>query len=151
MMSIILLMALSSAGVPGISRADSSLAPQPQADSFAADTVVGEWWTQERDGRVAFTKTAKGTYQGTLTYGTRLRKDVNNPDPKLRGRPLVGIVLMWNLRYEDGEYVDGYVYNPEDGKTYRVNTRLTTPRSLEVRGFLGISLFGQTHTWTRYR
>jgi uncharacterized protein (DUF2147 family) len=57
---------------------------------------------------------------------------------------------QWNLRFDDGEYVDGYVYNPEDGGTYRVKTELTSSELLKVRGYLGISLFGETKTWTRY-
>jgi uncharacterized protein (DUF2147 family) len=57
---------------------------------------------------------------------------------------------MWNLRYDDAEYVDGFVYNPEDGGTYKVKAELGGTDSLKVRGYLGISLFGQTKTWTRY-
>ena len=115
------------------------------------DAIAGEWWTEERDGRVEFSRTRDGTYQGVLRYGIEPRKDVHNPNPKLRDRSVIGIVLMWNLRYEDGEYVDGFVYNPEDGGTYRMKAWLTSARSLQVRGFVGISLFGQTHTWSRYR
>jgi len=116
-----------------------------------ADAIVGEWWTQERDGRVEFAKAPDGSYQGVLRYGIQPRKDVHNKDPKLRDRLLIGIVLMWNLRYSDGEYSGGFVYNPEDGDTYRMKAWLPSPRALKVRGFLGISLLGQTHTWTRYR
>lgn len=87
---------------------------------------------------------------GILSWGSRPRKDEFNKDPKLRDRPVIGIVLMWHLVYQDGEYVDGYVYSPEDGSTYRTKARLTSRDSLKVRGYLGISLFGQTQTWTRY-
>lgn len=126
--------------------------PAPQANTpQPADAILGEWWTQAKDGRVEFSRARDGTYQGVLLYGVRARKDVHNPNPALRERSLIGAVLMWNLRYEDGRYVDGYVYNPEDGDTYRVKAWLTSARSLNVRGFLGLSLFGQTHTWTRYR
>ena len=34
--------------------------------------------------------------------------DVNNPKPELRNRSTLGIVIIWKLKYEDGEYVDGY-------------------------------------------
>jgi uncharacterized protein (DUF2147 family) len=59
-------------------------------------------------------------------------------------------VLMWHLRYDDGEYVDGYVYNPEDGGTYRLKAEVLGPESLKIRGFLGMSLFGQSKVWSRY-
>lgn len=121
------------------------------AAGLPAHAIVGEWWTQGKDARVEFSRARDGTYLGVLRHGGRARRDVHNPDPARRNRPLVGSVLMWNLRHEDGEYVDGFVYNPEDGNTYRVKAWLTSARELRVRGFVGISLFGQTHTWSRYR
>jgi uncharacterized protein (DUF2147 family) len=130
------------------------LVAQPLGEAHAAlpeDAIVGHWWTQNRDGRVEFLKASNGTYQGVIRYGVAPRKDIHNKDPKLRDRSVIGIVLIWNLRYEDGAYIDGYVYNPEDGDTYRMKAWMKSPRSLQVRGFLGISVFGETHTWTRYR
>ncbi|MGO9836106.1 MAG: DUF2147 domain-containing protein [Polyangiaceae bacterium] len=119
------------------------------------DAILGEWCTQREEnrppGRVKFVRAQDGTYTGILSFSTEPKKDANNKDPKLRDRPLVGIVLMWHLRYEDGEYVDGYVYNPEDGGTYRLKAEVLSPESLKIRGYLGISLLGQTKTWLRYR
>jgi len=118
---------------------------------FPEESIVGEWWTEKKDGRITFTKHDDGTYMGILSWGIRQRKDQFNKDPKLRDRPVIGIVLMWHLVYKDGEYEDGYVYNPEDGGTYRMKAWMMSRDSLKVRGYLGISLFGQTQTWTRYQ
>jgi uncharacterized protein (DUF2147 family) len=118
------------------------------------ESILGEWCTQKEEGRpparVKFVKAPDGTYTGILTWSAEPRKDVYNKDPKLRDRSVVGIVLMWHLTYDDGEYVDGYVYNPEDGGTYRVKTEVLSADSMKVRGYLGISLFGQSKTWSRY-
>jgi uncharacterized protein (DUF2147 family) len=116
-----------------------------------ADGILGEWWTENKDGRIRFVKHADGTYRGLVTWGARPRKDRFNKDPKLRDRPIVGTVLIWNLAHSDDHYEDGSIYNPEDGNTYRVKARLTSRGSLALRGYLGISLLGQTQTWTRYR
>jgi uncharacterized protein (DUF2147 family) len=125
------------------------------ANKFPPDSILGEWCTQKEEnrppGRVKFVRAKDGTYMGILTWSAEPRKDVNNKDPKLRDRPLVGIVLMWHLRYDDGEYVDGYVYNAEDGGTYRMKAEVLSPESLKIRGYLGISLFGQSKTWSRYQ
>jgi uncharacterized protein (DUF2147 family) len=119
--------------------------------AFPEEAIVGEWWTEKKDGRITFVKHDDGTYKGILSWGIRPRKDQFNKDPKLRDRPVIGLVLMWHLVYKDGEYEDGYVYNPEDGGTYRMKAWVTGRDSMKVRGFLGISLFGQTQTWTRYQ
>jgi uncharacterized protein (DUF2147 family) len=127
---------------------------EPLAVKYPPDSILGEWNTQvEEDrppARVGFVRAKDGTYTGILSWSSAPKKDVHNKDPKLRDRSVVGIVLIWNLRYDDGEYVDGYVYNPEDGGTYRVQCEIDSTELLKVRGFLGISLFGQTKTWTRY-
>jgi uncharacterized protein (DUF2147 family) len=126
---------------------------EPLSVKYPPESILGEWWTEKQDsrpsGKVRFVRAEDGTYMGILAWSPEHKKDVNNKDPKLRDRPVVGIVLMWNLRYDDGEYVDGYVYNPEDGGTYRIKAEVLAPDSLKIRGYLGIALFGQTQKWSR--
>jgi uncharacterized protein (DUF2147 family) len=145
-----------SASAPAVAR---SLPPfsdsvEALAVKYPPESILGEWCTQKEEGRppgrVKFVQAQDGTYMGILTWSADPKKDVNSKDPRLRDRPLVGIVLMWHLKYDDGEYVDGYVYNPEDGGTYRMKAEVLGPESLKVRGYLGIALFGQTKTWSRY-
>ena len=126
----------------------------PLATKFPSEAILGEWCTQQEanrpPGRIKFVRADDGTYSGILTWSADPQKDVHNKDPKLRDRSVVGIVLMWHLRYDDGEYVDGYVYNPEDGATYRMNAEVLSPESLKIRGYLGISLLGQSKVWARF-
>jgi uncharacterized protein (DUF2147 family) len=128
---------------------------EPNAQETAAttpppDAIVGEWWTEGNEGRIRFARSPDGTYTGILVGGGGdPGTDVNNKDPALRKRPLLGSVLIWHLRPDDGEYVDGYVYNPRNGETYRMKAEVTGKATLKVRGYLGISLLGQSQTWTR--
>ncbi|MEP7051112.1 MAG: DUF2147 domain-containing protein [Pseudomonadota bacterium] len=118
---------------------------------YPADSILGEWWTEKKDGRIRFVKHEDGTYRGLVTWGARPGKDQFNKHPELRARPIVGMTLIWHLTHSDGKYEGGYVYNPENGDTYRMKAELTNPDTLKVRGYLGISLLGQTQTWTRFR
>lgn len=60
--------------------------------------------------------------------------------------------LMYNFKYEGGNvWGDGKIYNPEDGKEYNCKMTLKDPNTLEVRGYVGISLFGKNQTWTRIK
>jgi uncharacterized protein (DUF2147 family) len=150
------ILAASAIGVPTISSAQVSSTDEamPSSTTFPADAILGEWCTQKEEnrppGRIKFVRADDGTYTGVISWQTEPRKDVHNKDPKLRDRPLLGAVLMWHLRYDDGEYVDGFVYNPEDGGTYRLNAEVLNPESLKIRGYLGISLFGQSKIWSRF-
>jgi uncharacterized protein (DUF2147 family) len=124
------------------------------AARVAGDEILGEWWTENNEGRIRITRDKEGYYRGTTTCCAPEGKatlDVNNPKPELRNRSTVGIVLIWKLKYEDGEYVDGYVYNPRDGKTYRMEMKLIDRDTLKIRGYLGISLLGQSQVWKRAR
>jgi uncharacterized protein (DUF2147 family) len=139
---------LSGAAAPSPARAE------PQAEELDAaapppDAILGEWWTEGREGRFRFVRGPDGTYSGILVGASHPGTDVNNKDPALRNRPLLGAVLMWHLRPDDGEYVDGYVYNPRNGETYRMKAELTGKATLKIRGYLGISLLGQSQIWTR--
>jgi uncharacterized protein (DUF2147 family) len=150
------ILAAGAVGAPAISSAQVSNTDEAMLSStkFPPEAILGEWCTQREEnrppGRIRFVRADDGTYTGVMTWAAAPKKDVHNKDPKLRDRPLVGAVLMWHLRYDDGEYVDGYVYNPEDGGTYRMNAEVLGPDTLKVRGYLGISLFGQTKIWSRF-
>jgi uncharacterized protein (DUF2147 family) len=141
-------LAMAGPGTAGQARADDAGAIDAK---MPAEAIAGEWLTEGKDGRVRFTKAADGTYTGVLTWSIKPAKDGKNPDPKLRGRSVVGIVLMWHLTYNDGEYEDGYCYNPEDGNTYRMSAHVLSASAMTIHGYLAIPLFGRTQKWTRYR
>lgn len=76
--------------------------------------------------------------------------DRENPDPKLRKRPLIGLELLKDFkRVEPGLWKEGTIYDPESGKTYSCKLTLQSPKRLKVRGFIGFSFIGRTQYWTR--
>ena len=65
-------------------------------------------------------------------------------------QPVVGLILMRNLRAKNGEYVDGDIVDPDTGRVWGCSLRLTDGgRELIMRGFLGIPLLGRSQTWRR--
>lgn len=114
------------------------------------EAILGEWWTPGKEGRMRFVKTKSGRYEAIVVWGIEPElRDTKNPDPKLRNRKITGSVLIWHLKYEDGEYVDGYVYNPRDGNTYHMKAKLLGKNTLKIRGYLAVPLLGQSQEWTR--
>jgi uncharacterized protein (DUF2147 family) len=55
-----------------------------------------------------------------------------------------GLSDAGNYRWENGK-----CYDPESGNTYRCKMRMTSPEQLEMRGYVGIPLFGRTYVLTR--
>lgn len=83
--------------------------------------------------------------------GSGPKKDIKNPNPKLRERVDKGAVFVYGLSKSASEcvYEGGEVYNYDDGKTYYLkitiesNGNLSLRASLDKKGWLGESL-----TWT---
>jgi uncharacterized protein (DUF2147 family) len=76
--------------------------------------------------------------------------DRHNPDKSLRNRPLIGLRILEGFTSEgDNTWGNGTCYDPKSGKTYRGKIHLAAPDRLELRGYIGIPLFGRTSVWTR--
>ncbi|MWV27099.1 DUF2147 domain-containing protein [Aurantiacibacter rhizosphaerae] len=74
--------------------------------------------------------------------------DVHNDNPALRKRPILGITILKNLRWDDDVW-RGEVYNPEDGNTYRTEVRPAANGALEVKGC--VTLFCRSRIWPAAR
>lgn len=76
--------------------------------------------------------------------------DRKNPDPALRNRPILGLQVMEGITATgDNRWGNGSCYDPESGNTYRCKMRLISPAHLELRGYIGFSLFGRSYVLTR--
>ena len=76
------------------------------------------------------------------------QKDVLNANPALRTRLIKGLRTLQVSSTGPGEWLRGWVYNPEDGKTYKAEVRLMGGGRLKVTGCVAKPLC-QSQTWTR--
>lgn len=78
-------------------------------------------------------------------------RDEKNPSEALRDRPVDGLRILSGLKPGDqaGVWVDGAVYDPGSGNTYRCTLRIIDDNSLELRGYIGIPLIGRSAAWFR--
>lgn len=118
------------------------------AQTPAQDAVVGTWFNAEKDGKVQIYKQGD-KYFGKIAWSKNPRKDTENPDPKLRANELIGTVILKNFKYTGKSWEDGTIYDPKNGKTYSCIIKANGSNSLDIRGYVGISLLGRTTTWTR--
>lgn len=127
------------------------------APAFAqqADAVTGTWLNEEKDAKIQVYRSGD-TYSGKLVWiarpyeddGKTPRKDSKNADPKLRSRGLMNLVILSGFKYDDGEWEDGKIYDPKSGKTYSSKMKLSG-NQLNIRGYVGVSMFGRTTVWTK--
>ncbi|MFO1067986.1 MAG: DUF2147 domain-containing protein [Geminicoccaceae bacterium] len=129
------------------------------APAARAASAEGEWVTEGDKARVAIAPCAGNAGQlcGTITWSYRPAdappgelRDINNTDPKLRDRPIVGLPLLQGFSADGpGAWSGGTIYDPEGGKTYKSKLRLGGDDTLKVDGC--VLFLCQTQTWTRYR
>lgn len=119
----------------------------------AADAIAGRWITEDRDAMVQIRSC------GNATCGTIARflvtppdgadqRDINNPEPRLRTRRLLGLPILTEFR-QDGDVWRGRIYDPNSGRSYRSIIRRTGANTLEVQGCVGP--FCQTQIWRKAR
>lgn len=75
--------------------------------------------------------------------------DIRNPEPRERARALCGLRIGSGFTLRDADHAaGGILYDPKSGKTYR-GLMTAEGSKLELRGYVGIPLFGSSQTWTR--
>ena len=122
----------------------------------SADKILGTWLTEEGKSNVVIFK-KEGKFYGKIIKlkepmeNDKEKIDKNNPEGHLQKRTIVGIQVLKGFAYEDGEYEDGTIYDPENGKTYSCVIKFTDSNTLDVRGYIGFSWIGRTTVWTRIK
>jgi uncharacterized protein (DUF2147 family) len=70
-----------------------------------------------------------------------------------KDKPVVGLVIIRNMKQSADDktvFEGGDILDPANGKVYQSKMKLVDNGArLEVRGFVGISMFGRTQTWIR--
>lgn len=120
-----------------------------------ADAVKGAWLSEHKDAKIEIYKSAD-KYAGKIIWakdmyeadGKTLKKDSHNTNENLRNRTIVNMVILTGFTYDDGEWTDGEIYDPKNGKTYKSKMKING-NALEIRGYIGSPVFGKTTTWTR--
>jgi len=131
-------------------------------EGIEGDAVLGQWWTEKKDARIEVFK-ADNKYAGKIVWvkdpvypngdpeaGKPLH-DRHNPDVAARDQAILGLKMLRDFEYTgSNSWTRGTIYNPENGKTYKARLSLNKDGSLNVRGYVGVSLLGETTVWTRY-
>jgi uncharacterized protein (DUF2147 family) len=132
------------------------VSPSGFAQEAEGDKIIGVWEVGSGKARVKIAKYGE-KYAGKIVWlrepnyedGTP-KVDKNNPDESKRKTPLLGYSNMKGFVYSGkNKYEEGTIYDPENGSNYNCLITMIDENTLEVRGYIGVQLFGRTDTWKR--
>ena len=77
--------------------------------------------------------------------------DVNNPDPALRKRKLLGMSILSRLQYdpETNSWENGMVYDSRHGREWNASAYIDKKGQLHVRGYWHFKFIGKTMSFNR--
>ena len=133
--------------------------PISPKETANADKMLGKWMAEDNNLEVEVFK-MKDRYAARVVWfdssapgSPKMSEqlDTENPDPSLRRRPWLGLVLVDDLHYDaqKDEWSGGNIYDPNSGHTFRSVVRLTSPKKLIVRGYWGVEFFGKSLNFSR--
>ena len=122
------------------------------AQTVNKDAVIGTWLTGSGKAKVSIYKEGD-KYNGKIVWlknptyeDGKPKVDKHNPDKAKQTTPIMGLNMLKGFIFDEDKWVDGTIYDPENGKTYSCKITYRDGK-LDVRGYIGISLIGRTDTW----
>lgn len=124
-----------------------------------AVTPVGRWTTIDDDTKkpksVISIYEENGKLFGKIEKLYREPSEDQNPvcdkcEGALKNQPILGMVIMKDLKKDDDEWTGGTILDPANGKTYKCKIAVEDGgKKLKVRGYIGMSLLGRTQHWVK--
>ena len=105
--------------------------------------IKGIWLEEEGQSKIEIfsLETEEGTMFGgriiwleePLTEDGERKLDKENPDPELRNKPILGLLIMKQLKYNKyGYWAGGSIYDARSGKTYSLEVNMDKKDILEL-------------------
>lgn len=128
--------------------------------SAQADKIVGTWYTEKGTSTVDIYKKSDGNYYGKISWleepneNGKPKVDSENSNPKLAQRPIMGLPIVNGFKYSSKkkQWVDGNIYDPDNGKTYDCFAWFegSDYSRLYLKGYvMGIRALGRSTEWKR--
>lgn len=120
------------------------------------DAILGTWLPSNNKAHVKIER-VNNKYYGTIIWlrepidpeTKKAKVDKNNPEASLKSKPVIGLKLLKDLEFDEDEWTDGTVYDPENGKTYSCTVTLKDANTIDMRGYIGFSFIGRSDIWKR--
>ena len=130
-----LLLALVAAFAAGVSAPAMAAGPE------------GLWLVKDQTGRIRIEK-CNNLMWGSIAWQKDPSKDVHNPDPTLKDKPLIGAAILIGMRQTQANLWEGDIYNPRNGSIYKSKMSMQG-EMLDIKGCILGGIICGGEAWTR--
>lgn len=128
-------------------------------NAWSQSTAAGLWKTiDDETGKpraLVRIHEQNGEYRGKIEK--LFRAPEQDPNPKCdkcegpnKDQPLLGMTIITGMRQDGNDYSGGQILDAASGKVYKSKmTLMESGKKLNVRGYVGMPMFGRTQTWVR--
>jgi uncharacterized protein (DUF2147 family) len=121
------------------------------APALDAQELYGIWRHPDNGSLIQIYSCPTGACGRVVRVGDPARRDVYNPDPALRNRPVLGVVIWRNGKKIGPHLWAGSLYNTLDGGTYYGTLHATGKSTLVLSGCIFRVMLCDHRTWTRLK
>jgi len=123
-----------------------------------AQSIIGKWKTIDdvsgKEKSVIEIYEEKGKYFGRIIDiidQTKKQSKYEKCEGEDKNKPILGLVIIKGLKKQGKIYEGADILDPNNGKTYNCKIELIEKDKINVRGYIGISLFGRSQNWIRVK
>lgn len=122
----------------------------------SSQSIIGKWESVNEE-----TKKVESTIEIYEKSGKFFGKIIEIKDPEkkdalcnlcegsLKDKPILGMIIVSDLKKNQDEWSGGRVLDPKNGKEYKCTISLKDENTMKLRGYIGFSVFGRTAYWYR--
>lgn len=128
-------------------------------NSSQPDEILGKWMSEENNLIVQVYK-ENNEYKGKIIWfndpeedrDINLYYDVQNPNPALRHRKILGMDVLEKLKYDPANksWEDGTIYDATSGRIYSSAISMNKDRTLKVTGYWKFKFIGRSMTFKKF-
>lgn len=134
----------------GFGVAATLAAGQLRTDAHAQPAALTGLWIDHTGRGAVEISQCGGSLCGHIAWLKEPTKRDGTPVVDSKGRPVCGLQIIGEMkRMSDGSWDNGWIYDPEKDEKFTVELRLKSADTLQVHGYLGMKMLGETYVWRR--
>jgi uncharacterized protein (DUF2147 family) len=126
------------------------------ASAGAVGADLGTWMNSEQKGKIQLRECGEDGLCGNIVWlkdpvdeNGKPWRDMLNPDPKLRNRPVIGLDVLIGAKKIGPMTWQGQIYDPEVGKVYYLKHLKIGSKQVEIKGCLSTGWPCRTKYWSK--